>query len=318
MKNANTTKSKSAEPKAQTKSQPKSKIIPNITFKITITADSIKNPYYKAVSHLKKNITVPGFRKGEVPNKFAEEKIGADRIIDRVLQELLPALYQKEIEKSKYKPLTQPEFRIIEAEKGKDWIIEAQIAQKPEFKLDPKYKSSVKESKAEADKHIKENKSSKKNEAGQKKQQPVKKPTDQEIKDHRLAHIFQDLVSEYGPEIPELLVKEEVRYEFDNLLNRLQSINLGLEDFLSQRQITTEDLSAQLAVEALSRIQLTLLIDAIAEEEEIKVTDKDLETQFEKIEDKKIREIQKKDPQYRAIIEQTLKRQKVTNFLLSL
>ncbi len=312
----------------------KSPIIDNTVITLTLPAADTAKAYRQALNRLKKNVAAPGFRRGAVPTKIAEEKIGPNEIIEHALQQLIPDLYQAEITKNNYRPLTQPEFHPVKLEKGSDWVIEVHIAQKPEVNL-KNYQNVVKKAKKAAAKHLEEQiKETKKAHAktvasvtkkdpeeGKKAAETAKnltEPNEEQKKEHELSHIYQALVEENGPQIPELLVKEEVRYELNNLVGKLEGMNMKLEDFLQHQGITFEQLSAQFASETLGRIQLTFLLDAIAAEEKLEVTDQEIEEQLDKIEDQKLRAEQKNNPQYRALIEQTLKRRKVANFVASL
>ncbi len=324
----------STSTKAAKSAPQKSAIIDNTIIILTIPAAEANQAYNQVLNRLKKNVTAPGFRKGAVPSKIAEDQIGSSEIIERALQQLVPDLYQAEISKNNYQPLTQPEFHPVKLEKGSDWVIEAHLAQKPEVNL-KNYKNVVKKAKKEAAKHLEEQiKEAKKAHAktvatvtkkdpeeGEKAAAAAKKitqPTAEQQKEHELHHIYQALVNENGPQVPELLVKEEVRYELNNLVSRLESMNMKLDDFLQRQGMTFEQLSAQFAAEALGRIQLTFLLDAIAAAEKLEVTDQEIEEQVNKIEDQKLREEQRKNPQYRALIEQTLKRRKVANWVAAL
>ena len=115
--------------------------------------------------------------------------------------------------------------------------------------------------------------------------------------------------------IPELLLKEEVRYDLNQLAQRLESMNFSIELFLKQRGMTFDQLSGQLAAEALGRLQLTFVLNAIAEETKLAVEEKEIDEQVDKIEDAKLREEQRQNQEYRALLRQPQTR-KVVDYLL--
>lgn len=316
-----------------TDNQPNQKqaIVDNTTFTITIPAEEAQEAYNKMLNQLKKDVSAPGFRKGQVPSKLAEEELGEQNIIQRTLQLVVPDKFQKAMEKADYQPLAQPEFRPVKLEKGDDWEIEVHIAEKPEVSLNG-YKNIVKEAKDKAEdlleKQLEQTKKAQQEAEDQDDQSAASKadkvapnqtePTEEQKKNHQLQQIYQSLVEEVGPDIPELLVKTEVRQELDNLARRLEGMNMEIKDFIEKQGMTFEQLSSQFAAEALGRLQLTFVLDAIAEEEGISVSDQEIEEQVDKIEDEKVREQQRQNDQYRALVEQTLKRRKVADFISQL
>lgn len=315
-------------------------IAPNTILTITIPAAEAEVAYKKALNQLKQNVTIPGFRKGQAPTKLAEEKIGEAELIDQALQMTVPDKYHEAIQKEKKQPLTHPEFKPIELKRGQDWVLEAHIAEAPQVNLKG-YKEAVKAAKKEAKKHLDEQLEQTKK-AMKKASQEAKKakknsgqstgdthehdahnhdhvppePTPEQIEEHQLQHIYQALIEKSGPAIPELLLKEEVRYDLNQLAQRLESMNFSIELFLKQRGMTFDQLSGQLAAEALGRLQLTFVLNAIAEETKLAVEEKEIDEQVDKIEDAKLREEQRQNQEYRALLRQTLKRRKVVDYLL--
>lgn len=311
----------------KTQEPQKSAIAPNTVIQITIPKDEAQKAYDKTLNKLKTRVSSPGFRKGQVPAKIAEEQLGERTIIEEALQIVVPEKYNEAIKKENKSPISQPEFAPVQLEKGKDWIIEAHIAEKPAVTLKG-YKAVVKKAKTEAAAHIKEQAAAAKAEFKKAvtdttddkaaKPQAPREPTEQELKDHQLHHVYQALIESVGPDIPEILVKDEVRYELENLVRRLEGMNMKLDDFLKHQGVTFEQLSAQLASESIGRLQLTFVLDALAQEEKLAISEKEINEQVDKIEDETVREQQRQDAQYRALIEQTLKRRKVAEYLAEL
>lgn len=326
------TQTKKTKPKKDSAQEKQIPIAPNTILTITIPADEAAKAYDKVLNKLKNKVVVAGFRKGQAPTKLAEEKIGAAEIIDQALQMLVPDKYSEAIKAEKKEPLAHPEFKPLKLDKGGDWVLEAHIAESPQIELKG-YVAVIKAAKKEAAAHLAEQakerreaaKKAAKQDSGSKDgkedksaPQVAAEPTEEQTKDHELHHIYQGLIEKHGPAIPELLIKEEVRYDLDQLARRLESMNFSIETFLQQRGMTFEQLSSQLAVEAIGRLQLTFILNAIAQKEGIEVDEKDVDEQINKIEDEKIRGEQMKSEQYRALVRQTLKRQKVVDFLIKL
>ncbi|MBU0975040.1 hypothetical protein KKD03_05065 [Patescibacteria group bacterium] len=305
----------------------KTLIVPNTVIKLTIPKKDAELAYKKALKKLAKKIKIDGFRKGNVPAKIAEESLNPQQIIEDALQIIVPEIYVAELKKSGKQPLTRPEFNPISLEKGKDWLLEAYIAERPKIDL-KSYKTIIKKAQKQAvkeiDAQIKANKeAAKKHEKECKddkhkhKHKPAK-PTVNEEKNFTLQFIYKELVEGIKPEIQELLIKEEVHYDLDNLSLKLKDMNLPFEKFLEHRKMTFEQLSSELATGALGRLQMSFIINEIATTEKITVEKADLDTEFEKISDKKLRKQQEADPRYIDMMNQTILRQKVDDYLLSI
>lgn len=297
--------------KKTTKKAPKqegtSLVIPSTVLKITLPKKQVSDSYEQTLTSLTKNVSAAGFRKGKVPKDAAEEKLGKQRIIEQTLNQLLPEAYEKAVKDSKKTPITQPEFSIIEAELGKDWVIEARFAELPTVKLG-NYSQLVKKGLKEAKKTLTERKKDEK--------QP--KITEDQEKELNLQHIFRELVLNIKPQVPELLLKHETQHEFEHMVGQLKQLGTSVDDYLQKRQMNMEQLSQELAISTLNRLQLDLILGAIAKEEKLKVTDKDRDEYFKQIPDEKQREQLKNDAHYLGHLDTNLTKQKVVDHLLSI
>jgi trigger factor len=295
-------------------------IVANTIIKLTVKAKDAQAAYNKALSKLAKKVSVAGFRKGKVPAKVAEETLNPETVIQEALQIVIPELYTKELEKSGLKPLTYPEFNPVSLEKGKDWVVEAYIAQRPTINLKGYEKIAVKAQK-DAQKAIAQQIKDAKKHAEECKDDKHKhgatEPTDQERKDYITQFIYRELVTGLKPEIQELLIKEETKFDLENLSKQLKQYNITFEKFLEQRKMTFEQLSNDLAASALARLQTAFVIDEIAKTAKLTVEKSDIETAFEKVTDEKLKKQQQSDPRYIEMMSQTILRQKVADHLLS-
>lgn len=321
---ANTKKNQSTPKKTTQKAaetMEKPLISANTVITLTIPAKDAETAYEKSLNKLSKKINAPGFRKGKVPAKVAQEHLKPEAVIEEALQILIPDLYTAEIKKQNLKPLTYPEFNPVSLEKGKNWVVEAYIAQRPEINLKGYEKITSKAQKnaqkeldtqiAELKKHVEESK-------GEEHNHSHAEPTQQERKDYIVQFIYRELVSALKPQIQELLVKEEARYDLENLARQLKQLNIPFEKFLEQRKLTFEQLSNELAAGALARLQIAFLIDEIAKTAKLSVEKSDLDAAFTKVTDEKLKQQQESDPRYIEMMAQTLIRQKVADHLLAL
>lgn len=315
--------------KQSQKPQKPAAVADNTSFDLSFKWQDIEPVYKKVLKNAAKNVKLPGFRKGQAPSKLAEEKIGLDHLFEHTLQQVLPEKYIKKIEADKLKPLTQPEFKPVKLKKGEDWIIKAIFAQKPEIDVKG-YKKTVKKAKKEAEKTLDEMKKeiekkakdqAKKNKDKKDKEDKKKKPieiTDKQKKDVTIQTIFKHLVEKLEPKIPELLIKQNTRRELRNLQDRLKQLNIEFEDYLKSQKISFDQLASRMSFNSLSQLQVEFLIDAIAQKEEIKAEEKDVQERLEKIEDEQMRKRMKKDKGYQNYLKSLIIKEKVMDHLLDL
>jgi FKBP-type peptidyl-prolyl cis-trans isomerase (trigger factor) len=290
-------------------------VMPNSTITITLKKDVASKKYKSVLAKLAKKISIDGFRKGTVPPKIAEEQLGQAKVIEYVLEELIPEAYQKTIKDNKKSPITRPEFSITSAKLGEDWTIESYFAELPEVSV-KKYETHVKNGAKEGDKAVAK---AKKEAAVKKKDEKTKAPemTPDQEKEIRLQHIFKELVTKLKPKVPEILLKQETQHEFEHISGQLKQLNMSVEDYLKRRGMSMEDLSQDLAVSTLGKLQLEILLGAISREKKLKVEDKDREAYFATIKDEKVKEQIKKDKHHLGHLETNLLKQKVVDHLLT-
>ncbi|NCN82504.1 MAG: hypothetical protein GW947_00910 [Candidatus Pacebacteria bacterium] len=277
-------------------------IIPNTTFEITFAWTEVSAEYKKVLARLAKRLSVPGFRKGAVPANVAEEQLDPQMVVEQTLQKLLPERYTQEVTKLDKKPLTTPDFSLVSSGKNKDWVISASIAEKPELALKD-YKKVVKEAKKEAAAAIAKEKT---------------KPKEQELDSINLQFIYGKLAEKYRPQVPELLVKREIEHDMEHMREQLKNLNITLADYIKRNNLTEEAFSQQVTVRALTRLQTIFVTDAIAKSEKISVDDKAIDAHIDALPDADFGKKERKNPDYRASLHQTLFTQAVHKLLLSL
>ncbi|WP_009993588.1 trigger factor, partial [Gardnerella vaginalis] len=109
--------------------------------KLTITADLEDfEPFMdQARKEIAKQINVPGFRKGHVPGKIVDQRVGFGAVAGEAVNSAVPELYSKALEEKKIRPMDQPEFDVQEVpESAKDELklkFVATVERRPEFKL---------------------------------------------------------------------------------------------------------------------------------------------------------------------------------------
>lgn len=104
-----------------------------LTFEIP--AETIKTETDKVFNKVRKNLNVPGFRKGKVPRHIFNKQYGEESLFEDALNEALPGAYDKAVEEAGIEPVAQPKIDIKTMEKGQPWVMTAEVTVKPEVKL---------------------------------------------------------------------------------------------------------------------------------------------------------------------------------------
>lgn len=106
---------------------------------IEIESGRVDSALDEAFKKVVKKVNIPGFRKGKVPRKIFEQRVGVEALYEDALDILIPEAYTKAIEETGIEPVDRPDIDInqvfSELEKGKDLVIKATVTVKPEVKL---------------------------------------------------------------------------------------------------------------------------------------------------------------------------------------
>ena len=102
---------------------------------ITVPAEEFTKAVTSAYNKQKSKFSVPGFRKGKVPQAFIEKMYGAAIFYEDAANQLINEYYPKELENCEEEITSNPEIDVTQIEKGKDFIFTATVAVKPEIKI---------------------------------------------------------------------------------------------------------------------------------------------------------------------------------------
>lgn len=105
--------------------------------KLTIetSAEDLEKAIEKAYQKQKKQISIPGFRKGKVPRQIVEKMYGKEVFYEDAANELIPDAYDKALEECEEDIVSSPKIEVTQIEAGKPFVFTALVALKPEVKL---------------------------------------------------------------------------------------------------------------------------------------------------------------------------------------
>ncbi len=104
-----------------------------------IEAKKFDEAIMKVYTKSAKYFNIPGFRKGKAPFNIVERMYGDEIFYEDAFNELVPPIYDKEIEENKLEVVSRPDIHIVNMKKGEDLVFTATVQTKPEVVLG-KYK----------------------------------------------------------------------------------------------------------------------------------------------------------------------------------
>jgi trigger factor len=102
--------------------------------KVAVASARVKEELEEAYQELKRNVMVPGFRKGRAPVKLLERRFGKE-MTDQVKESLGSEAFQKVLEDENLTLVGEPQFDEIKMEEDDALSFEVDVEVRPEFEL---------------------------------------------------------------------------------------------------------------------------------------------------------------------------------------
>lgn len=102
---------------------------------ITVPADEFIEAMKASYNKQKGKISVPGFRKGKVPQAYLEKMYGPEMFYEDAANTCLESSYPGALDECGLDVVSRPQIDVTQMEKGKDFIYTATVAVKPEVTL---------------------------------------------------------------------------------------------------------------------------------------------------------------------------------------
>jgi trigger factor len=102
---------------------------------VEVPFDELEPQFAAAYKAMAGQVNIPGFRKGKVPAKILEARLGRGAILSEVVNEAIPGKYGEAIEENKLSPLGQPEIEVTKLEDHQTLEFTAEVDVRPEITL---------------------------------------------------------------------------------------------------------------------------------------------------------------------------------------
>ena len=233
-----------------------------VQINFSIPYSEIEKSQNKVVEDLSKQITVPGFRRGNAPKDKVRTQIPEKTLMEKTISQIFPNLLAEAIKENKLKPAIYPKVELISAKPGETWQVRATTCELPEFSLG-EYKKALKSASSSSQIWTPE-----KGKADTKRE-----PTQQEKEQAAI----QALLGVVEITIPNLLIEEEVNARLAKLLQQIEKLGLNLDSYLASVGKNAESLRAEYKAQAETTLKMDLILGKIADEQSLEADKTELE-----------------------------------------
>ena len=102
---------------------------------VEVAAEEVEAALQNAYLKNRKQISVPGFRKGKVPRQMIEKMYGPSIFYDDAVNAMIQEAYPEATKECDLEIVSRPNVEVVQIEKGKPFIFTAEVAVKPEVTL---------------------------------------------------------------------------------------------------------------------------------------------------------------------------------------
>ncbi len=103
---------------------------------VTVPAETFDKGITQAYLKMRNQISIPGFRKGKVPQAMVEKMYGPEMFYEEATNIILPSTYDEALTEVKDVNITSaPKIEFVQIGKGKEFIYTAEVATMPEAEL---------------------------------------------------------------------------------------------------------------------------------------------------------------------------------------
>ncbi|MFF1794530.1 trigger factor, partial [Kitasatospora sp. NPDC058263] len=81
---------------------------------VEVPFEELKPSLDAAYKKINQQVSVPGFRKGKIPNRVIDQRFGRGAVLEEAVNDALPRFYTQAVDEGKIEVLGQPDITNIE------------------------------------------------------------------------------------------------------------------------------------------------------------------------------------------------------------
>lgn len=108
-----------------------------VKLSVSVEAARVERALDEAARHLAEEVKVPGFRKGKVPRRVLETRLGKDAVRQHAVRDSLPQFYIEALNEREIDAVGDPDLDLQTFEEGSDAEFTATVEVRPEFDPPP-------------------------------------------------------------------------------------------------------------------------------------------------------------------------------------
>lgn len=278
-----------------------------------ISAESFEKERAFALKKIGEEVTLPGFRKGHVPESMLAQKFGDAFVLEEMANLAMDRAYSEILTRHKVHAIAQPEAKITKLAKGNPFEFTLTFQVMPEIKL-PDYKAIAKEVMSTKDETAVTDEEAAKAEAELIKQFATKDADGKEV----LPEVTDELAQKFGPfanvaefrikiresiahdktnrarekkrmqtmekiadgitvKLPQVLIDGELERMIGQFKHDVEQMGMKFEDYLATTKKTVEEMRKEWTSDAEKRAKVQIALNDIAETEKLEVLKEDLD-----------------------------------------
>lgn len=108
---------------------------------VEVPYDELKPSIDHAYAHIAEQVNIPGFRKGKVPPRIIDQRVGRPAVMEHAVNEGLSGFYAEAVRENKLRPLGQPEVDVtkvpglVAGDTEGDLVFTAEVEVRPEIEI---------------------------------------------------------------------------------------------------------------------------------------------------------------------------------------